>query len=174
MEFQIAALLGKFGADVLALGALVYGLTFLLKKTLLKKAPKKYVTFVPFLLGIAAYAIFTAIVNLSATQILRETQAVVQKGVATGGAATVIHVLYEQFIRGAASSDNVKEACVRDVLEGFFSEIPEGLAERIAGIPAGENMSEEIRKALTQQLICPKEPETTFLVTALEQILKYV
>ena len=56
---QIAAIFDKFGADVLALGALAYVLTLILKKTLLKKAPKKYLTFVPFLLGILLYAAFS-------------------------------------------------------------------------------------------------------------------
>ena len=37
---QIAAIFDKFGADVLALGALAYVLTLILKKTLLKKRPK--------------------------------------------------------------------------------------------------------------------------------------
>lgn len=173
--FQFAAFLDKFGADVLALGALVYGLTFLLKNTLLKKAPKKYVTFVPFLLGVALYAVFALLVDFSAAPLLRQAQTVVQKGISAGCAATVIHVIYEQFIRGASPTETgIKEECVHKLLQGFTEKIPEGLAGRIAAIPADGSTAERIREEIEKNLPDLTEIQISCLETVLERILKNV
>ena len=96
---QIAAIFDKFGADVLALGALAYVLTLILKKTLLKKAPKKYLTFVPFLLGILLYAAFSFFIPWQAPPV-PET---LPNGVAAGGAATVAG-FFEEVPEGLAEN----------------------------------------------------------------------
>ncbi|RXZ61872.1 hypothetical protein ESZ91_05655 [Candidatus Borkfalkia ceftriaxoniphila] len=161
---QIAAIFDKFGADVLALGALAYVLTLILKKTLLKKAPKKYLTFVPFLLGILLYAAFSFFTHWQAPPV----QETLQKGVAAGGAATVIHVVYEQFLRGGAPTEiSVRTDCVREILAGFFEEVPEGLAENLCALAGEEDGQEKMRGLLAENL-----PE--FTPSQRENLLKWL
>ena len=86
---EFVSLLRQFNADTVLIGAAVWGLTLLLKKTVLKKLPKKLLTFV---------------------------QAVAQ-GVACGSLATVIHVVCRQF--SAGGTQNTKAACVKAMLAPY-------------------------------------------------------
>ena len=58
---QFFGYLRQFNADVVLIGAAVWGLTALLKNTALKKVPKKYITLLPFALGILLYVAFAAL-----------------------------------------------------------------------------------------------------------------
>ena len=164
---QIAAIFDKFGADVLALGALAYVLTLILKKTLLKKAPKKYLTFVPFLLGILLYAAFSFFIHWQAPP--------VQETLQKGGAATVIHVVYEQFLRGGAPTEiSVRTDCVREILAGFFEEVPEGLSENLCALAGEEDGQEKMRGLLAENLpeVTPSQRENLlkWLVKTIENV----
>ena len=130
---QIAAIFDKFGADVLALGALAYVLTLILKKTLLKKAPKKYLTFVPFLLGILLYAAFSFFIHWQAPP----------------------------------AEISVRTDCVREILAGFFEEVPEGLAENLCALAGEEDGQEKMRGLLAENL-----PE--FTPSQRENLLKWL
>lgn len=107
---EFVSLLRQFNADTVLIGAAVWGLTLLLKKTVLKKLPKKLLTFVPFALGIALCAAYAAICGGEAGQ-------AVAQGVACGSLATVIHVVCRQF--SAGGTQNTKAACVKAMLAPY-------------------------------------------------------
>lgn len=122
-----------YGWDVLLLAGGVTLLTSLLKKTVLKNAPKKLFVFLPFALGIVLYAIYRALVTLSAEPFTTGLAATVEGGFACGCAATLYYVVYEQFFRkrptpdtGAAddADTDMGEAIppVAPLLEGFVPE----------------------------------------------------
>lgn len=88
-----------YGWDVLLLAGGVCLLTSLLKKTVLKKFSNKLCVFVPFALGILLYAVWRALVTLSAEPFTTGLAATVEGGFACGCAATLYYVVYEQFFR---------------------------------------------------------------------------
>lgn len=94
-----------YGWDVLLLAGGVTLLTSLLKKTVLKNAPKKLFVFLPFALGIVLYAIYRALVTLSAEPFTTGLAATVEGGFACGCAATLYYVVYEQFFRKRPTAD---------------------------------------------------------------------
>ena len=94
-----------YGWDVLLLAGGVTLLTSLLKKTVLKNAPKKLFVFLPFALGIGLYAIYRALVTLSAEPFTTGLAATVEGGFACGCAATLYYVVYEQFFRKRPTAD---------------------------------------------------------------------
>ena len=151
---RVISYLHSYGADVLLIGAAVYGLTFLCKKTIFRRLPKRLITFLPFALGILLCAVFALLVQCSSVKIETDPHAIVQKGVAAGSAATVIHILYEQFVRNneAPEPAAVKTAYVQTILQTYFEEIPMGVAERVAALPKGENGAEQIETELKNGL----------------------
>ncbi len=88
-----------YGWDVLLLAGAVSLLTALLKKTVLQNAPKKLYVFLPFALGILLYAVWRALVTLSAEPFTTGLAATLEGGFGCGCAATLYYVIYEQFIR---------------------------------------------------------------------------
>lgn len=91
-----------YGWDVLLLAGGVSLLTALLKKTVLKNASKKLYVILPFALGIVLYAVYRALVTLSAAPFTAELAATLEGGFACGCAATLYYVVYEQFFRKKA------------------------------------------------------------------------
>ena len=73
--------------------------------TVLKNAPKKLFVFLPFALGIVLYAIYRALVTLSAEPFTTGLAATVEGGFACGCAATLYYVVYEQFFRKRPTAD---------------------------------------------------------------------
>ena len=112
---QFFGYLRQFNADVVLIGAAVWGLTALLKNTALKKVPKKYITLLPFALGILLYAAFAALTGGFSADALAN---IVTTGISCGSLATVIHVVYEQFLRKGQTAD-VRTACVKAVLAPY-------------------------------------------------------
>ena len=148
---KIAALISKFGADVVLVAVLVYILTFVLKKTLLKKLPKKYLTFVPFLLGIVLYSLFSMLVTLSVQPIISNFPHLLQRGVATGSAATVIHIVYEQFIRGETiSQSGVREQYIARILGALLSDVPQNLVQKISALSEKDEIICQLKTELPQ------------------------
>ena len=94
-----------YGWDVLLLAGGVTLLTSLLKKTVLKNAPKKLFVFLPFALGIVLYAIYRALVPLAAEPFTTGLAATVEGGFACGCAATLYYVVYEQCFRKPPTAD---------------------------------------------------------------------
>ena len=96
-------------------------------------------------------------------------------GGAGGGAATVIHVVYEQFLRGGAPTEiSVRTDCVREILAGFFDEVPEGLAENLCALANEEDGQEKMRRVLAEYLpeFTPSQREILlkWLVKAIENV----
>lgn len=88
-----------YGVDVLVLAAATALITQLLKLTLLKRAKKKIITFLPFMLGTLIYAVYAAVRNLSFFYVFEEYTLILEHGISVGAAATLYYVLYEQFVR---------------------------------------------------------------------------
>jgi hypothetical protein len=108
-----------YGADVVALSILTSALTQLLKVTLLKKANKKFITFVPFIIGTLLFAAYYAIANLSVLVLISEYSYVLERGVTVGTLATVIYIIYEQFGRGGGSGGSGLEGLILSLIEAY-------------------------------------------------------
>ena len=101
---QIVSAFRVYSADVLFIALGVTLITSLLKKTVLKNLSKKLYVFIPFLVGLILFAVFRALVTLSPAPFTTELLSTLEGGFATGCAATLYYVLYEQFIRGKTSA----------------------------------------------------------------------
>ena len=88
-----------YGADVLLIALGVTLLTSLFKKTLLKRCSKKLFVFLPFLLGTVIFTAYRMLAVMSVTPITQEIFKTLEGGFASGCAATLYYVIYEQFIR---------------------------------------------------------------------------
>ncbi len=140
-----------FGADVLLLALGVTLLTSLLKKTVMKNCNKKAFVFLPFAIGIAVYAVYAALVTLSADPFTKDLAATVEKGFSCGLAATLYYVVYEQFFRSPKQQakpdplDNLLDGIVADEKRG---EAAAALTERCAGAEK-EQLPELVRETLS-------------------------
>ena len=131
--FQFIGYIRQFNADVAIIGAAVWGLNLLLRKTLLKNIrQKKILTFLPFLLGILLYSAYSAAVGGSPA----DWCAMFNAGVTCGSLATVIEVAYEKFLLGD-DTKNVRAACVKALLSDYGI-LDDERAEQIASA-AGED-----------------------------------
>ena len=77
-----------FSADVLLLALGVTLITSLLKKTVMKNCNKRVFVFLPFAIGTVVYAVFSALVTLSAEPFTKDLLQTVEKGFSCGLAAT--------------------------------------------------------------------------------------
>lgn len=117
-----------YGVDVILLAAATAALTQVLKITLLKRAKKKIVTFLPFAIGVILYAAYAAVKNLSFFYLLDEYVGVLEHGISVGAVATLYYVLYEQFIRDK-SDLSTSESVIATLIAGY---IPEERVEEAA------------------------------------------
>ncbi|MDE6676632.1 MAG: hypothetical protein K2K12_02840 [Clostridia bacterium] len=122
-----------YSVDALVLALGVSLITSLLKKTVLKKCPKKVFVFLPFLIGFIFYASYRAILTMSAEPFTSGLSDTFEGGFACGCAATLYYVVYEQFFRTvspAAPSEKAQTTLpVAQLLEGL---VPENELPRIA------------------------------------------
>lgn len=116
---EIIDLFTFYGVDVAVLGIVTCALTQILKTTLLKKAPNKVYTFLPFAIGCVLYFCYAAVAHTSATFALENFARVFERGLSVGAAATMVYVIYEQFVRGKGQTD-LKTLAVAALLEGYF------------------------------------------------------
>ena len=119
--FQFIGYLRQFSVDVALIGAAVWGIDLLLRRTLIKKAKGKLAAFLPFLLGIALYAAYAAATGGFAEG--ADAAAVLTEGMTCGSVATVLRVLFEG--RGDAKTE-----CVKALLAGY--EVSDEAAKNIA------------------------------------------
>lgn len=114
-----------YSVDALVLALGVSLITSLLKKTVLKKCPKKVFVFLPFLIGFIFYASYRAILTMSAEPFTSGLTETFEGGFACGCAATLYYVVHKQFFR-TVSSNTTAEAQgalpVAHLLEGLVSE----------------------------------------------------
>lgn len=108
-----------YGIDVILLAALTALLVQIFKKTFLKKLNRKLITFLPFALGTFLYAAYAAVRNLSFEYLVTEYISVLEHGFSVGAAATLLYVLYEQFVRENKSGLTATEGTVATLIEGY-------------------------------------------------------
>lgn len=131
-----------YGIDIALLAVLSTALTQLVKVTLFKKAQKKLVTFVPFIIGTILYGAYWAVRNLSICCILEEYTYILERGIAVGSVSTLYYVLYEQFVR-IKSGLSETERVICALIEGYIPEenretAAKAVAEAIARDVTGE------------------------------------
>lgn len=142
--FEITDLFTLYGVDVAVLGIVTCAITQILKTTLLKKAPNKIYTFLPFIIGCVLYFCYFAAVNRSAMFALENFARVFERGLSVGAAATMVYVIYEQFVRGAKKGKDAKTVAIEFLLEGYFEgEKLDTVAQNLAGCGADGNAAEE-------------------------------
>lgn len=129
-----------YGVDVILLAGATALLTQLLKKTLFKRAQKKIVTFLPFVLGTVLYAVYAAVRNLSVCYVFEEYTAILEHGISVGATATLFYVMYEQFVRNKKGLSET-EGVIATLIEGY---VPEDKIES-----AAKAVAEAIQKDVT-------------------------
>lgn len=117
-----------YGLDVVFLAFLTAVTVQICKITFLKKMRKKLLTFLPFAVGTIFYAAYAALKNWSLYYLLAEYASVLEHGVAVGSVATLLYVLYEQFVRDKKTS-SATEGVISTLIEGF---VPTDKTERVA------------------------------------------
>lgn len=121
-----------YGIDVIALAAVTAALVQLCKATFLKRVQKKLFTFLPFVIGTLLYAAYAAVCNLSLLYLAANYVSVLEHGISVGAAATLLYVLYEQFVR-QESGLTTAESVVKTLIGGYVAEdAAEDAAKRIA------------------------------------------
>ena len=129
---QIINLFTFYGIDVILLASLTAITVQIFKLTFMKKVKKKLLTFLPFILGTVFYAAYAAIVNLSFCYIFKEHISVLEHGISVGALATLLYVLYEQFVR-AKSSVSPAEGVIATLIQGY---VPDEKTESVAKLIA--------------------------------------
>ena len=107
-----------YGIDVIVLAAATALITQVIKLTLFRRAQKKTVTFLPFLIGALLYAAYAAVRNLSVIYVIENYIDVLEHGVSVGATATLYYVMYEQFVRekdGLSTTEKV----ITTLIEGY-------------------------------------------------------
>lgn len=159
-----------FGVDVLLLALGVTLLTSLLKLTVMKNCNKKTFVFLPFVIGIVVYAVFSALVTLSADPFTKDLLVTIEKGISCGLAATMYYVVYEQFFR---SPKKTTADPLLSLLEGIVPEekredAANALTEKCTGAEK-EQLLEIVRETLLTYAspeLSPMEAEAAIAIIA--------
>ena len=129
---QVSDIMKEYSLSVLLIAFIVCGLTSLIKKWT-PNHKKKFLTFVPFILGIILCAVYLLITE-GASEILKSDT--LTSGFQCGAAATTYYILYEQFIRGKniAADVSKEEIVIMGVLSNTVnSECLEEVSKKLAG-----------------------------------------
>ncbi len=110
-----------YGIDVAALAFATAFMVQVLKKTVLKNAPNKLYTFLPFIIGTFMYAVYETVYHLDWQYCFCNFVSVLEHGATIGALATFLYVLYEQFIRKDEASTTL-ENVIASILEGYVCE----------------------------------------------------
>lgn len=116
--FQILDTFTFFGVDIVFLATLTTIAVQILKKTLFKNAQKKILTFMPFAIGTFLYAIFSAVKNLDIFFVFQNYVFIMEHGFSVGVLATLLYVLYEQFVR-KNDSLSTTEGIISTLIEAY-------------------------------------------------------
>lgn len=108
-----------YGIDVVLLALLTTVTVAIIKKLFFKSASKKFLTFLPFIIGTLFYCAYSALVNMSLLPIINGVSEHIEKGFAVGAAATILYVVYEQFIR-KDNSTPLSESVVKTIMQGYI------------------------------------------------------
>ena len=115
---QIFSTFTFYGLDISLLALLTVTVTQVIKKTVLKNAQKKLITFIPFMLGTLFYAVYAGLRHLSFCYILNEYVSIMEHGISVGAVATLFYIMYEQFVR-VKSGLSETESVIATLIEGF-------------------------------------------------------
>lgn len=121
-----------YGLDVALLAALTAATVQICKVTFLKGVRKKLLTFLPFTVGAVFYAVYAALKNWSVSCLLTDYVQIIEHGIAVGSVATLLYVLYEQFVREKKTA-SATEGVIATLIEGFVpTDRTESVAKQIA------------------------------------------
>lgn len=129
-----------YGIDVILLALLTAVCVQIVKVTVFKRKKKKLLTFLPFLVGTAFYAIYAALKNWSLSYLLDEYTTILEHGISVGAVATLLYVLYEQFVR-EKSGLSTTQSVISTLIDGY---VPTDNVENVAKL-----ISEAIEKDVT-------------------------
>lgn len=184
-----------YGWDVLLLAGVVSLLTTLLKKTVFDGAPKKLFVFLPFAIGIVLYAVYRAIVTLSAAPFTTDFAVTLEGGFACGCAATLYYVIYEQFFRktdedgetdemhpeedgsgatadeGTGAPDGGVISPVAPLLEGYVPEETRYVVADALYAGACDKEGEELRSFVRETLLSASPVATDAELAALTELI---
>lgn len=125
-----------YGIDISLLALLTTLLTQLIKKLIFRKANKKLVTFLPFILGTLFYAVYAGLRNLSLGYLLVEYVSILEHGISVGAIATLYYIMYEQFVR-TKSNLSETEKVISALIEGYVpTDSLEAAAKAVAEVIA--------------------------------------
>ncbi len=174
-----------YGWDVLLLAGVVTLLTTLLKKTVFEGAPKKLFVFLPFAIGLVLFAVYRAIVTLSAEPFTTDFAHTLEGGFACGCAATLYYVIYEQFFRNVISEDGTIDDAdlpsgetpqgnispVAPLLEGYVPEETRfAVADALYAGAAGKT-GDELRSFVRETLVSASPAATDAELAALTELI---
>lgn len=142
--------LSLYGADIALLSAATCIAFAVLKRTLLKKCPKKLMTFMPFVLGIAIYAFYAAVSNVGLDYVAHEIYYICERGFTVGSLSTAIYVWYEQ-LAGKGGGLTARESVVYALIAAY---VPTEEAENAAKLIAEAFESDEQPEARTVEILC--------------------
>lgn len=152
-----------YGLDVVLLAVLTAVTVQICKVTFLKKVKKKLLTFLPFTVGVVFYAAYAALRNWDISYLLREYISVLEHGVSVGSVATLLYVLYEQFVRDK-NVTSATEGVISTLIEGFVptdkvesvaKEIAEAIERDVTGNGAAK--AAEILSENSEEEICERD-----------------
>ena len=159
---ELYGALQRYGVDVLLLALGVTLLTSLLKKTVMKSVSKKVFVFLPFGFGILLYALYSIVTRGSLCFTGKELLTILERGFATGCAATLYYVFYEQFLRG-----NLRVDPLAPLLECVPEEHRQEASEAIrSACKDAEGDTEEIIAEVLKKFADPPLTEEELRVTA--------
>lgn len=130
-----------YGIDVIMLAFLTAVTVQLFKLAPFTKNNKKLLTFAPFFTGTLYYAVYACIRNLSFIYVLKEYVSVLEHGISVGAAATLLYVLYEQFVRNKNGGQSVSESVISALIKSY---VPERGLQKTAAL-----IAEAIQKDVT-------------------------
>lgn len=129
-----------YGMDVILLSSLTAICVQIFKLTFLKRVKRKVLTFLPFILGTLFYAAYAALIRMDIRYLLTDYVEVLEHGISVGAVATLIYVMYEQFVRDKKSV-SAAEGVIATLIEGY---VPSDSVEKVASL-----IAEAIEKDVT-------------------------
>ena len=133
---------------LLALGVAL--VTFILKKTV-KKLPEKVFTFLPFALGILAFAVYRAIATLSWAPFTTEIVTTLEGGFTCGCAAILCFVACDKLLKKVGERGSGEAVTpVTPLLEGYVAD--DKLAETAATLMEGSAGLTEEEKTVREEV----------------------
>lgn len=107
-----------YGADVVLLSVATAALVQICKRTFLKNIRKKFLTFLPFVVGTLLYALYAAARHQDFFYLFKNHSDLLEHGFSVGTLATLVYVLYEQFVRSNGNLSAAEEV-VRALIGGY-------------------------------------------------------